>query len=117
MTDGILVQQVQAEVEKSEVGQKKVSTNCRVPIVEVNEESASDTWSTLIEAINAATYIALDLVSELVSLHRYYVNGLETPVAESIYYMVCIPNKHFANSREGLRKSAYTFDKGCEEPG
>jgi len=77
---------VEVEVEKSDGGQKKASTNCGVPIVEVSEESASDTWSTLNEAINAATYIALDLVSELVSLHRYYANNtvLKAPVADSI---------------------------------
>ena len=62
---------VDVEVEKSEMEEKKESTNCRVPIVEVSKESASDTWSALNEAINAATYIALDLVSERVSFRRY----------------------------------------------
>jgi len=47
-------------------GSKKEATLCRVPIVEVSKESAPDTWTALSEAINAATYVALDLVSECV---------------------------------------------------
>jgi len=56
-----------------EFGQKKARADCRVPIVEVTKESASDTWSALNEAINAASYIALDLVSA--STHRKLWGG------------------------------------------
>ena len=42
---------------------KDLKNSCSVPIIELTKESAVDTWSSLVEAIRGASYVALDLVS------------------------------------------------------
>ena len=41
---------------------------CRLPLVDVNTDSAPETWPLLLEAVRGAHFIALDLVMLIYSL-------------------------------------------------